>query len=204
MWNSSKTVDCRWTSHKPNDDIISVCSRMFLFVSYCVTVFLPLCVTPVSAALRCVCQCLRCVLSQIGTDLILLQQDYSDPAQFGLLDTMIIVWLVNNNTILPCCGPGGDHNSSSLLGPIGGRRSGLYVQIKSRDPIPATFRRSDTYSRTPSLNTFLLFSFHPKVESSLASRLQKCLISICQENSWRTMPSCSFMPQHMPAARSVW
>ena len=47
------------------------------------------------------------------------------------------------------------------------------------------------------------FSFLVKLATSLASWLQKCQISICQHNSWRTMPSCSFMPQHMPAASSA-
>lgn len=97
----------------------------------------------------------------------------------------------------PCLWSQEDHNHSSLRGPLAGLLSGLHVQIKSRDPIPPTFRWSDTQQyifQEPVTRLLPPRSFHPKLETSLARRLEKCLISICQENSWHTMPSCSFMP----------
>lgn len=65
-YNLLGTVSCRWTPNKHNVFIIQqtccLWDPVFVF-PYCVIVFLPLWVVPVSEALWCICQCLRCELS---------------------------------------------------------------------------------------------------------------------------------------------
>lgn len=86
--------------------------------------------------------------------------------------------------ILDCCGPRRITRIPACFDHLLGLDllSGLYVQIKSSDPIPPTWRINDTQGspggavRIPgpllarSLALHLSpFSFHPKLETSLAS-----------------------------------